>query len=640
MAIAIQLKVYEGGKLKSARLFRAEQIRLGSGTCDLVLEGAGVLPTHAVIDAGATGAVLRASGSAPIHLNGQPIIAAPLRHGDLISIGDLRVMVELRANAPGQPERRPRLQLIQGEEDPHTEPDHLRPALSVVREAAQLFEEARHADGGLHAQIPEMDSPSPIPVSATGAMAAAPMAPPSVEPVAAAVPHPATPPPIPASSLVGGDCIEAELFWGETRLAVWQLAPGQELTAGTAPGCQAQLEGLTRAVVVRTDASGWVVCAPRPLTLALTENGKTTLGPELLVRGRSQADAQGLLMSLPAKGVALLGAGQVALRVRRVPTPPQVAAEPTDWKGMASATVAALVLVVAMKMLSQGVPPPRYGAEAEVIRPKPLIVRTTPKPTDPLAPVDRSQKAEGRKDPGKAVARHQGQEGQAGSKTAPRRDARAERARDEHSIVASSGLLKALGAGKGASDVFGVALEKGVKDAMGHLTGPRAGEARGDGGMGLRSLGGRGGGGDGSGLGLARIGTNGIGGGLANYGEGKGGLRGKENVEIGLGPGKPVVVGSIDPELIRKVVHDHRAQIRTCYETQLTSNQNLAGKVVSAWTIDPAGLVTEAHTQESTLHDKTVETCVANKIKTWRFPIPKGGGEVFVTYPFIFTPGG
>jgi hypothetical protein len=639
MAIAIQLKVYEGGKLKSARLFRAEQIRLGSGTADLVLEAPGILPTHAVIDAGATGAVLRASGSAPIHLNGQPIIAAPLRHGDLISIGDLRVMVELRANAPGQPERRPRLQLIQGEEDPHSELDHLRPALSVVREAAQLFEEARHADGGLHAQIPEMDSPAPIPV-ATGAMAAAPIAPPSVEPVPAAVPAPKTPAPIPASSLVGGDCIEAELFWGETRLAVWQLAPGQELTAGTAPGCHAQLEGLARAVVVRSDASGWVVCAPRPLTLSLTENGMTTLGPELLVRGRSQADAQGLLMSLPAKGVALLGAGQVALRVRRVPTPPQVAAEPTDWKGMASATVAALVLVVAMKMLSQGVPPPRYGAEAEVIRPHPMVVRTTPKPTDPLAPVDRSQKAEGRKDPGKAVARHQGQEGQAGSKTAPRRDARAERARDEHSIVASSGLLKALGAGKGASDVFGVALEKGVKDAMGHLTGPRAGEARGDGGMGLRSLGGRGGGGDGSGLGLARIGTNGIGGGLANYGEGKGGLRGKENVDIGLGPGKPVVVGSIDPELIRKVVHDHRAQIRTCYETQLTSNQNLAGKVVSAWTIDPAGLVTEAHTQESTLHDKTVETCVANKIKTWRFPIPKGGGEVFVTYPFIFTPGG
>jgi len=639
MAIAIHLKVYEGGKLKSARVFRAEQIRLGSGTCDLVLEGPGILPTHAVIDAGATGAVLRASGTSPIHLNGQPIIAAPLRHGDLISIGDLRVMVELRASAPGQqPERRPRLRLIEGEEEPHSEMDHLgRPALSVVREPGQLYEEGRHADGGLHALDPELteiEPPTGVPM-VTGAAAPAQMAAPQVAPVAQAVPAPQAPPPIPLSSLSGGDCVEAELFWADTRLAVWQLAPGDQLTAGTQTGCHAQLEGISRAVVVRSDATGWMICAPRPLSLALTENGKTTLGPELLVRGRSQADAQGLLLPLPAKGVALLGSGQLSLRVRRVPTPPQVSAEPTDWKGLL-----ALVLVVAMKMLSQGVPPPRMGAEAEVIRPRPLIVRTTPKRADPLAPADRAQKAEARRDPGQAVARHQGQEGQAGSKTSPRRDARAERSRDERSIVASSGLLKALGAGTGASDVFGVALEKGVKDAMGHLTGPRAGEAHGDGGMGLKSLGGHGGGGDGSGLGLARIGTNGIGGGLANYGEGKGGLRGKETAQIGLGPGKPEVVGSIDPELIRKVVHDHRAQIRTCYETQLTSTPNLAGKVVSAWTIDPAGLVTEAHTQESTLHDKTVETCVASKIKTWRFPIPKGGGEVFVTYPFIFTPGG
>jgi len=644
MAIAIHLKVYEGGKLKSARVFRAEQIRLGSGTCDLVLEGQGILPSHAVIDAGASGAVLRASGSAPIHLNGQPIIAAPLRHGDLISIGDLRVMVELRASTPGhEPERRPRLRLIEGEEEPHTEGDHLRPpALSVVRELGQIYQEGRHADGGLHAQVPELaeiEPPETVPV-VSGAAAPAQMAAAAVAPVAQLVPSPQQPPPIPVSSLSGGDCVEAELFWADTRLAVWQLAPGDQLTAGTEAGCHAQLEGIARAVVVRSDSTGWMVCAPRPLSLALTENGKTTLGPELLVRGRSQADAHGLLLPLPAKGVALLGSGHLSLRVRRVPTPPQVSAEPTDWKGLLSASVAALVLVVAMKMLSQGVPPPRMGGEAEVIRPRPMIVRTTPKPADPLAPVDRSQKAEARRDPGKAVARHQGQEGQAGSKTAPRRDARAERARDERSIVASSGLLKALGAGKGASDVFGVALEKGVKDAMGHLTGPRAGEARGDGGMGLKSLGGTGGGGDGSGLGLARIGTNGIGGGLARYGEGKGGLHGKETAEIGLGPGKPVVVGSIDPELIRKVVHDHRAQIRTCYETQLTSSPNLAGKVVSAWTIDPTGLVTEAHTQESTLHDKTVETCVASKIKTWRFPIPKGGGEVFVTYPFIFTPGG
>src|SRR5207302_1137789 len=161
-----------------------------------------------------------------------------------------------------------------------------------------------------------------------------------------------------------------------------------------------------------------------------------------------------------------------------------------------------------------------------LIKPRPLIVRAaTPKPNN--APTEpHKQQNQARNDPGKAVARHSGLEGQAGSHTAPRRDARAERKMDDKALVAQTGLLKALGGGKG-------------------------------------------------------------------------GRRGKENGEIGLGPEKPEVQGSIDPELIRKVVHDHRAQIRTCYETQLTSRPNLAGKLVSAWTIDQSGTVTEAHTQES-----------------------------------------
>ncbi len=641
MAISIHLKVYEGGKLRLSRLFRSEQIRIGSGHCDLVLEGGSVAPTHAVIDAGLSGAVLRAAGAAPLYLNGQPIIAAPLRHGDLISVGELRVMVELRAALAAEPpEKRPYLQLIEGEaetEIPHAHP----PALAVVRDDPLPRGPEARSDRGIHAAIPDL--PAPVPALPE------PMAPPAqsaavAQPAEERIPAPVLPlrglPPLPAQAVQGGECIEVELFWGRTRLSVWQLAPGEQLVAGTAPGCDALLEGVNRAAVVRCDANGWMVCAPRPLSLTLIEEGRSLGGPELLVRGRSQADAHGLVLPLPARGVAVLGSGTLALRVRRVPIAARVAAEPTDWRGMLGASVAALLLIVGMKFLAGNVPPPRIGGDAEVIRPRPLVVRTSPKPPDPMALPEQTSKAQGRKDPGKAVARHQGVEGQAGNKTAPRRAARAERARDERSVVASTGLLKALGMGKGASDVFGVALEKGTRDAMGHLTGPKVGDARGDGGMGLKSLGGTGGGGDGSGLGLARIGTNGIGGGLASYGDGKGGLRGKAEADIGLGPGRPQVVGSIDPELIRKVVHEHRAQIRTCYETQLNAKPDLAGKLVSAWTIDPGGTVTEAHTQESTLHDRTVEQCVASRIKTWRFPIPKGGGEVFVTYPFIFTPGG
>jgi hypothetical protein len=656
MAISIHLKVYEGGKLKLSRLFRSEQIRIGSGSCDLVLEGNGILPSHAVIDAGAGGAVLRSVGPAPLYLNGQPIIAAPLRHGDLISVGDLRVMVELRASAPGPvPEKRPRLQLIEGEADWEPEISHAHPpALAVVRDEPLPWGTEARSDRGIHGAIPELPAPEPAlpepelpepdlpdPVPELAVQAAAQ---PVVALPAEVAPAPVLPlrglPPLAEQALLGGECVEAELFWGRTRLSVWQLAPGEELVAGTAPGCDVLLDGIARAPVVRCDASGWTVCAPRPLSLTLIEEGRALGGAELLVRGRSQADAHGLLLPLPQKGVAVLGSASLALRIRRVPTAARVAAEPTDWRGILGASVAALLLIVGMKVLAGNVPSPKVNGEPEVIRPRPLVVRTAPKKPDPMALPQQTSKAQGRKDPGKAVARHSGQEGEAGSKTAPRRAGRAERAHDERAIVANTGLLKALGMGKGASDVFGVALEKGTRDAMGHLTGPKVGEARGDGGTGLKSLGGTGGGGDGSGLGLARIGTNGIGGGLASYGDGKGGLRGKSDADIGLGPGRPQVSGSIDPELIRKVVHEHRAQIRTCYETQLNAKPNLAGKLVSAWTIDQGGAVTEAHTQESTLRDHTVEQCVASKIKTWRFPIPKGGGEVFVTYPFIFTPGG
>jgi FHA domain len=642
--IPIVLKVYDGGKLKSSRAFRAERIRLGSVSADLILDSPTVAPTHAVIEAGALGVVLRATTAAPLYLNGQPVLAAPLRHGDLISIGDLRIMVELQARtAHGAGiKSRAHLQLIHGEEDPVVERPHPHvPALQVVREDGAMEIEAS-TDQGLHDEIVPLEPEPPVAPAPAPIILPAPVAPPSDS---AAIAVRAEAPPAPCTQLppittpLGGDCAEVELFWGSTRVSVWQLQPGEHFQAGTATGCQALLQGVERANVLKSDVNGWTVSAPRPLQLFLEEEGRVLGGPELLVRGRSQADAHGLLVPLPQMCVAVLASGNLALRIRRVSGAARVRGEQTDWKGVLVASIAAILMVTGMKFWSATVPPPKVTAgEPELIKPRPLVVRAAPKNVQPVLDAQRVNQA--RKDPGKAVARHLDHEGEAGSKTAPRRNARAERKMDDKALVAETGLLKALGGGSGKNDVFGVALEQGTRDAMGHLTGASVGDARGEGGMGLKSLGGRGGGGDGSGLGLARIGTNGIGGGLASYGDGKGGLRGKENGEIGLGPGKPEVVGSIDPELIRKVVHEHRAQIRTCYETQLTTRPNLAGKLVSAWTIDPAGVVTEAHTQESTLRDRTVENCVAAKIRTWRFPIPKGGGEVFVTYPFIFTPGG
>src|SRR5207249_6411862 len=142
--------------------------------------------------------------------------------------------------------------------------------------------------------------PEPVPEPAA-ASAAQPLVAVPLEPAPAPVLPLRGLPPVPEQALQGGECVEAELFWGRTRLSVWQLAPGEELVAGAAPGCDVLLEGVSRASVIRCDASGWMVCAPRPVTLTLMEDGRSLGGPELLVRGRSQADAQGLVLPLPQK---------------------------------------------------------------------------------------------------------------------------------------------------------------------------------------------------------------------------------------------------------------------------------------------------------------------------------------------------
>src|ERR1700682_58152 len=139
--IPIVLKVYDGGTLRGSRSFQTERIHLGSASPDLVLDAPSVAPTHAVIETGPNGAVLRALGTAPLYLNGQPIIAAPLRHGDLISIGEVRIMVELQ-KSPAGPELQkvgPRRQLIHGREKSHLEPPRAHmPELFVVREEPLL----------------------------------------------------------------------------------------------------------------------------------------------------------------------------------------------------------------------------------------------------------------------------------------------------------------------------------------------------------------------------------------------------------------------------------------------------------------------------------------------------------------------
>lgn len=157
---------------------------------------------------------------------------------------------------------------------------------------------------------------------------------------------------------------------------------------------------------------------------------------------------------------------------------------------------------------------------------------------------------------------------------------------------------------------------------------------------GARDLGlsgvGRGGGGVGEGgIGLGGIGTIGRGSGPGGYGAGVGSKRSEGGTVV---PGTPMIQGSLDREVIRRVLAQHRASVRYCYDRALVEQPALAGKIVVKLAIDRGGHVANVALVESTVGDEGVEACVVSKHRHIRFPEPTGG-TVMVTIPLVFVPG-
>ncbi len=200
-----------------------------------------------------------------------------------------------------------------------------------------------------------------------------------------------------------------------------------------------------------------------------------------------------------------------------------------------------------------------------------------------------------------------------------------------------SSLMAGMFAGGASSNVFGPGgLGTGINNALGGLQGGAGvGDAQGVGGLGSR---GAGSGGGGNGLGLGGLGTKGGGRGAGGYGSIDLGGKGKSGTRIV--PGKTTVVGGLDKDVIMKVIKRHQNEIKFCYEQELQKNPALAGKVAVAWTIDPAGAVSEATVSESSISNANVESCIVQRIRRWKFPEPAGGGVVNVTFPWVFSVAG
>lgn len=96
-----------------------------------------------------------------------------------------------------------------------------------------------------------------------------------------------------------------------------------------------------------------------------------------------------------------------------------------------------------------------------------------------------------------------------------------------------------------------------------------------------------------------------------------------------------VILGGLDPDVIAAIIRRNLPQIRHCYEEQLVRYAKLKGKVTVSFVIGGTGNVKRANIIESSLGNRQTENCIRDKILTWKFPQPRGGGEVGVKYPFL-----
>lgn len=138
--------------------------------------------------------------------------------------------------------------------------------------------------------------------------------------------------------------------------------------------------------------------------------------------------------------------------------------------------------------------------------------------------------------------------------------------------------------------------------------------------------------------GAGGYGTKGKGGGQAGYG--KLSLTGSSGATpIPLGQEASVARG-LDKDMIAAVIQKNMGQIRFCYEQGLQSDAKLSGRVAIDFTIGGNGLVKAAGVESTTLNSKMIEDCLVMRLKTWQFPLPEGGVDVKVSYPFVLRRSG
>jgi TonB family protein len=369
---------------------------------------------------------------------------------------------------------------------------------------------------------------------------------------------------------------------------------------------------------------------------------------------------RGPSFSLGDRGRAKIDCGATTFLISATPRPRPVPVPFLIWRWSEQAytvgTAAALLLFLLMIF---SVPPDPKSLSLDLFNADSRFVNFLIKPPEEKEEeIPEWLKKKGPDEQGGKGKRHKGEEGKMGKKTSKNKEGLyglkgpkdnpdphlAKKLAEEN--AKNAGILGVLKMNEGShlASIFGrdTAAGSDAVNVLGGLIGNEIGEAYGVGGLGLVGTG-TGGGGTGEGtIGLGNFGTIGKGGGGGNgsgYGRGAGGLGGRRARAPDVIPGQANVRGSLDKEIIRRIIRRHINEVKYCYETELVKKADLSGRVSVQFTIAATGQVIASVLQSSTMGNIRVENCVVQAVRRWEFPKPMGGGIVIVSYPFNFTAG-
>lgn len=117
------------------------------------------------------------------------------------------------------------------------------------------------------------------------------------------------------------------------------------------------------------------------------------------------------------------------------------------------------------------------------------------------------------------------------------------------------------------------------------------------------------------------------------------GLVDKKKIYTAGLPYKTVILGSIDPDVIRQILVENIPRFRDCYQSVLDRSKRAFNGIVRLnFIIGASGYVTKAGVDSMSTLPSAVKGCVVNVLRRIPFPEPAGGGVVEVNQPMNFYP--